>query len=106
MEEGNLETWLHHHNHQSEPTHYLSMLERVNIGIDIACALHYLHAECGTHLVHCDLKPSNVLLDCDLVAHVSDFGLARFLPEAAYTSSAGVKGTFGYAAPGNQFPLA
>ncbi|XP_031101967.1 receptor kinase-like protein Xa21 [Ipomoea triloba] len=106
MEEGNLETWLHHPHHHTEPTH-LSLLERVNIAMDIACALDYLHAECGTTLVHCDLKPNNVLLDCDLVAHVSDFGLARFLPEAAYTSSAGVKGTFGYAAPeyglGNEF---
>ncbi|XP_031103868.1 probable LRR receptor-like serine/threonine-protein kinase At3g47570 [Ipomoea triloba] len=103
MEEGNLETWLHDYsskaNEQSSELTSLSLVERVNIGIDIACALEYLHVECGTPLVHCDLKPSNVLLDSDLVAHVGDFGLARFLPEAAHASSVGIKGTFGYAAP-------
>ncbi|XP_019179632.1 PREDICTED: probable LRR receptor-like serine/threonine-protein kinase At3g47570 [Ipomoea nil] len=100
MEEGNLETWLHQPSKSidDKKTH-LSLLERVNIGIDIACALVYLHAECVTPLVHCDLKPSNVLLDRDFVAHVSDFGLARLLPQAAHSSSMGIKGTFGYAAP-------
>ncbi|XP_019173866.1 PREDICTED: receptor kinase-like protein Xa21 [Ipomoea nil] len=88
MEEGNLETWLHDcsskANEQSSELTSLGLVERVNIGIDIACALEYLHDECGTPLVHCDLKPSNVLLDSDLVAHVSDFGLARFLREVAH----------------------
>ncbi|XP_019173769.1 PREDICTED: probable LRR receptor-like serine/threonine-protein kinase At3g47570 [Ipomoea nil] len=103
MEEGNLETWLHDcsskANEQSSELTCLGLVERVNIGIDIACALEYLHDECGTPLVHCDLKPSNVLLDTDLVAHVSDFGLARFLPEVGHASSVGIKGTFGYVAP-------
>lgn len=65
------------------------------------------HNECPTPIVHCDLKPSNVLLDDNMIAHLSDFGLAKFLPTIASgssqseTSSIGVRGTIGYTAPGN-----
>ncbi|CAN1286273.1 Probable LRR receptor-like serine/threonine-protein kinase At3g47570 [Linum perenne] len=54
------------------------------------------------NVVHCDLKPSNVLLDEDMVAHVGDFGLARFLSTIKNPSSStiGIKGTIGYAPPG------
>ncbi|OEL16735.1 putative LRR receptor-like serine/threonine-protein kinase [Dichanthelium oligosanthes] len=53
-------------------------------------------------IIHCDLKPSNVLLDNDLVAHVGDFGLARFLHQDTEKSSgwAAMRGSIGYAAPG------
>jgi serine/threonine protein kinase len=55
-----------------------------------------------TPIVHCDLKPSDVLLDCDMVAHVGDFGLARFLHQDKDESSvwASMRGSIGYAAPG------
>ncbi|XP_031250789.1 LRR receptor-like serine/threonine-protein kinase EFR [Pistacia vera] len=68
-------------------------------------SVDYLHNHGQTPMVHCDLKPSNVLLDDELTAHVGDFGLARFLPEGTHslssnqTSSIGVRGTVGYAAP-------
>ncbi|PRQ58160.1 putative protein kinase RLK-Pelle-LRR-XII-1 family [Rosa chinensis] len=57
----------------------LSFVQRLDIAIDVACALDYLHNHCDTPTVHCDLKPSNILLDNDLTGRVSDFGLARFL---------------------------
>ncbi|KAL6205369.1 hypothetical protein ACLB2K_022630 [Fragaria x ananassa] len=57
----------------------LSLVQRLDIAINVASALDYLHNHCETPIVHCDLKPSNVLLDSELTAHVSDFGLARFL---------------------------
>ncbi|PQQ11717.1 putative LRR receptor-like serine/threonine-protein kinase [Prunus yedoensis var. nudiflora] len=84
----------------------LNLEQRLDIAIDIACALDYLHNHCETPIVHCDLKPSNVLLDNEMTGHVSDFGLARFLSQEAginvsnnHTSSIGIKGTVGYAAP-------
>ncbi|XP_021802242.1 probable LRR receptor-like serine/threonine-protein kinase At3g47570 [Prunus avium] len=68
-------------------------------------ALDYLHHQCETPIVHCDLKPSNVLLNDDMIGHVGDFGLVRFLlklPDSCsgnQSSSLGVKGTFGYTPP-------
>ncbi|KAH9703919.1 putative receptor-like protein kinase [Citrus sinensis] len=78
----------------------LNFLQRINIAIDVACALKYLHHDCQPATAHCDLKPSNVLLDHEMTAHVADFGLAKLLPPAhLQTSSIGVKGTIGYIAP-------
>uniref|UniRef100_A0A803LP25 non-specific serine/threonine protein kinase n=1 Tax=Chenopodium quinoa TaxID=63459 RepID=A0A803LP25_CHEQI len=74
--------------------------------LDIAFSLDYLHNHCGASIVHCDLKPSNVLLDDEMVAHVGDFGLAKFLSKGInddsnpdQSSSIGVRGTIGYAPP-------
>ncbi|XP_030518691.2 probable LRR receptor-like serine/threonine-protein kinase At3g47570 [Rhodamnia argentea] len=105
MPNGSLDEWLHPTVSQYTERSKLSLLERVNIATDVACALDYLHHHCETPIVHCDLKPSNVLLDDQKTGHVGDFGLARFLPEAAHkllsdqSSSIGVKGSFGYVAP-------
>ncbi|CBI30405.3 unnamed protein product, partial [Vitis vinifera] len=57
----------------------LNLLQRLNIAIDVGSALDYLHNQCQDPIIHCDIKPSNVLLDNDKNAHVGDFGLARFL---------------------------
>jgi serine/threonine protein kinase len=75
---------------------------RLQIAIDVASALEYLHQSKPLPIIHCDLKPSNVLLDRDMVAHVGDFGLARFLHQDSDKSSgwASMRGTIGYAAPG------
>ncbi|CAI0416001.1 unnamed protein product [Linum tenue] len=83
----------------------LDFLQRLNVAIDVASALDYLQHQCQTPIVHCDLKPSNVLLDDDMTGHVGDFGLARFLSSLdkrsfeGRTSSVGVRGTVGYAPP-------
>ncbi|KAH9668951.1 putative receptor-like protein kinase [Citrus sinensis] len=105
MENGSLEDWLHQSNDHLEVCK-LTLIQRVNIAIDVASAIEYLHHHCQPPIVHGDLKPSNVLLDHDMVAHVGDFGLAKFLSRhqldsASKTpsSSIGIKGTVGYVAP-------
>ena len=109
MVNGSLEQWLHPTPTTEEPSappRKLSLLQRLNIAIDVAYALDYLHHQCETPIVHCDLKPSNVLLDAEMTGHVGDFGIAKFLPEAVtrvpenQSSSIGIRGTIGYAAPG------
>ncbi|CAN1137344.1 Probable LRR receptor-like serine/threonine-protein kinase At3g47570 [Linum perenne] len=101
---GSLEDWLHRKIEnigESTTTRSLKFIQRLNVAIDIASAVDYLHNNCGTPIVHCDLKPSNILLDEDMVAHVGDFGLARFLSPVKNPSSStiGIKGTIGYAPP-------
>ena len=65
----------------------LSLHQRLNITIDVASALHYLHHECEQLIIHCDIKPSNVLLNDSMVAHVSDFGISRLLSTLNHTIS-------------------
>ncbi|XP_058109125.1 probable LRR receptor-like serine/threonine-protein kinase At3g47570 [Magnolia sinica] len=98
MSNGSLEKWLHRQGHD-QPRRNLKFTQRLNIAIDVASALDYLHNHCQTSIIHQDLKPSNILLDDDMIAHVGDFGLARFLSEVAQSSSIGMKGSIGYIAP-------
>ncbi|CAI0415795.1 unnamed protein product [Linum tenue] len=107
---GSLEEWLHHPVQRTgHLPRSLDFLQRLNVAIDVASALDYLQHQCQTPIVHCDLKPSNVLLDDDMTGHVGDFGLARFLSSLdkrsfeGRTSSVGVRGTVGYAPPGKHF---
>ncbi|KAJ0457481.1 putative protein kinase RLK-Pelle-LRR-XV family [Helianthus annuus] len=69
------------------------------IALDIARALAYLHDQCVPRVLHRDVKPSNILLDDDLNAYLSDFGLARLLGTSETHATTGVAGTFGYVAP-------
>ncbi|KAM7469563.1 hypothetical protein LguiA_007746 [Lonicera macranthoides] len=103
MANRSLDMWLHPQVPGSSTA--LSLIQRLNLAIDVASAIHYLHDFCEPPIIHCDLKPSNILLDDDLTAHVGDFGLARLLSNStdtfaqAQSSSMGIRGSIGYAAP-------
>uniref|UniRef100_A0A6N2M2Z9 non-specific serine/threonine protein kinase n=1 Tax=Salix viminalis TaxID=40686 RepID=A0A6N2M2Z9_SALVM len=105
MSNGSLESWLHASSPESQDFKNLSLLQRINIATDVALALDYLHNQCETTVLHCDLKPSNILLDNDLTAQVDDFGLAKILLAASGesfstdSSSICIRGTIGYVAP-------
>ncbi|KAL7208651.1 hypothetical protein ACSBR1_030398 [Camellia fascicularis] len=77
---------------------YFDWIKRVNVVKDVANALSYMHHDCSPAIIHRDISSKNVLLDLEFVAHISDFGTARFLkPNSSnWTSFAG---TFGYTAP-------
>ncbi|KAM7515047.1 hypothetical protein LguiA_004630 [Lonicera macranthoides] len=93
MPNGSLEKWLYSHNY------CLTILERLNIMIDVAFALEYLHHGQTMPIIHCDLKPSNVLLDKDMIAHVCDFGIAKLLGEDEFMAQTKTLATIGYMAP-------
>ncbi|XP_072999043.1 LOW QUALITY PROTEIN: receptor kinase-like protein Xa21 [Typha latifolia] len=105
MPNGSLEEWLHPNACMSRPFISLSLIQRLNIAIDIGAALEYLHHHGPVPIVHCDLKPSNALLDSYMTAHVGDFGLAKFLIQPCdqssqcSTSTIGIKGSIGYVPP-------
>lgn len=105
MPNGSLEQWLYS-SLNSQKKQKLTLVQKLNIAIDVSYAVDYLHNQCEKPIIHCDLKPSNILLDADMVAHVGDFGLAKIIHpeilEVTQSSSVGLKGTIGYAAPGMQ----
>ncbi|TVU07424.1 hypothetical protein EJB05_47479, partial [Eragrostis curvula] len=98
MANGSLERWLHPRQ-QSERT--ISLGQRICIAMDVASAVDYLHNQVVPPLVHCDLKPNNILLDYDMVALVGDFGSAKFLSPGSSSLNhfIRVNGTIGYLAP-------
>ncbi|KAL6201502.1 hypothetical protein ACLB2K_025216 [Fragaria x ananassa] len=93
MPNGSLDKWLY------LETISLNILQRLNIMIDVASALEYLHHGYVTPIIHCDLKPSNILLDDDMVAHVADFGMAKLLGGGDSMTQTMTLATIGYMAP-------
>ncbi|CDP11037.1 unnamed protein product [Coffea canephora] len=80
-------------------THILNIMQRLDIMIDVACGLEYLHYGYPTPVIHCDLKPNNILLDQDMVGHVCDFGIAKLLGDGESVVQTKTLATFEYVAP-------
>ena len=72
---------------------------RYQIAIGVAKGLTYLHDKCRDCIIHCDIKPQNILLDTSFVPKVSDFGLAKLLGRDFSRVMTTMRGTIGYLAP-------
>ncbi|XP_042508184.1 G-type lectin S-receptor-like serine/threonine-protein kinase LECRK3 [Macadamia integrifolia] len=73
--------------------------ERVNIALNIARGILYLHEECDNQIIHCDIKPQNILMDEYGCPKIADFGLSKLLKMDQTKTQTGIRGTRGYVAP-------
>ncbi|XP_071731869.1 PTI1-like tyrosine-protein kinase At3g15890 [Rutidosis leptorrhynchoides] len=86
-----------HGQHSGESV--LDWSRRMTIAIGSAEGIVYLHHHATPHIIHRDIKASNVLVDSDFNAQVADFGFAKLIPDGATHVTTRVKGTLGYLAP-------
>uniref|UniRef100_A0A453MGQ3 Receptor-like serine/threonine-protein kinase n=1 Tax=Aegilops tauschii subsp. strangulata TaxID=200361 RepID=A0A453MGQ3_AEGTS len=78
----------------------LDWKQRFNIALGVAKGLAYLHHECLEWVIHCDVKPENILLDQNFEPKITDFGLAKLLNRGGSNQNTShVRGTTGYIAP-------
>ncbi|KAG9447563.1 hypothetical protein H6P81_013691 [Aristolochia fimbriata] len=96
MPNGSLDLYLHG---KHDGRIILDWDTRYKIAVGATRGLAYLHHDCIPHIIHRDIKSSNILLDKDMEAHVSDFGLATLMGKDQTHVSTIVAGTFGYLAP-------
>ncbi|XP_068649113.1 probable receptor-like protein kinase At5g20050 [Aristolochia californica] len=98
MENGSLEKYIHRKN--KPPLERLSWSQLHDIALGTARGIAYLHEECRSRILHCDIKPHNILLDRKFQPKVSDFGLAQLMNrEHSHVTVSGGRGTPGYAPP-------
>lgn len=98
---GSLERYLFAKDHQDKDGQHaiLDWKTRLNIALGAARGIAYLHHECRYNIIHCDIKPENILLDTDFAPKVSDFGLAKLLGKDVSRIITNIRGTRGYLAP-------
>ncbi|XP_026408801.1 G-type lectin S-receptor-like serine/threonine-protein kinase LECRK4 [Papaver somniferum] len=72
---------------------------RVEIALSVARGILYLHEECKNQIIHCDIKPQNILMDQNNSPKIADFGLAKLLKQDQTKTFTAMRGTRGYIAP-------
>ncbi|KAM3749459.1 hypothetical protein ACB098_05G186400 [Castanea mollissima] len=82
-----------------KPEKQLCWHERIEIACKIAKGILYLHEECESQIIHCDIKPQNILMDETRCPKISDFGLAKLLKPDQTNTKTTIRGTKGYFAP-------
>ncbi|KAK9156040.1 hypothetical protein Sjap_003520 [Stephania japonica] len=95
MRNGSLDRHLFRRNNSK----ILNWPQRYQIAIGTARGVAYLHEECRDCIIHCDIKPENILLDVDFHPKVADFGLAKLLGHEFSRVMTSMRGTVGYLAP-------
>ncbi|KAI3457272.1 hypothetical protein Pfo_013935 [Paulownia fortunei] len=95
MENGSLDSHLFHANESK----VLEWKTRYEIALGIARGLSYLHEKCRDCIIHCDIKPENILLDAEFCSKVADFGLAKLVGRDFSRVLTTMRGTRGYLAP-------
>ncbi|KAF3956244.1 hypothetical protein CMV_018609 [Castanea mollissima] len=73
--------------------------ERIRIALDVARGLLYLHDEREVRIIHCNIKPQNILMDDNWIAKISDFGFAKILMSNQSRATIGAEGASAYLAP-------
>lgn len=94
MVNGSLDKYIHG-DHKEE----MDWKQLFSIAVGTARGIAYLHEDCRNRILHCDIKPHNVLLDANFLPKVADFGLAKISDREESHVSVANRGTVGYAAP-------
>ncbi|KAM0831371.1 hypothetical protein ACQ4PT_065590 [Festuca glaucescens] len=95
MPNGSLEGYLFGGNSSSFPSWH----DRYRIMLGVARGLVYLHDCCRECIIHCDIKPENILLDEDMSPRIADFGMAKLVGRDFSRALTTMRGTIGYLAP-------